>query len=130
MRSQFVKSCIGVAAAVMLAATWSYAGWWGSHKSGDRSTSVSLASAEKLGNGAVLTAGTYRMEVPENAATPEVMFYKDGKLVAQAKAKVLSKPEKNPCTEVDSTKEGSQEVITEIHPGGWTEDLLFSKTAS
>ncbi len=130
MRSQFVKSLIGVAAAVMITATWSYAGWWGSHKSGDRSTSVTLSSAEKLGNGAVLPAGTYRMEVPENRTTPEVMFYKEGKLVAQAKAKVVSKPEKNPYTEVDSTKEGSQDVITQIHPGGWTEDLLFSRAAS
>ena len=129
MRSQVVKSFIGLAAAVMIAATWSYAGWWGSHKSADRSTKVSLASAEKLGNGSVLPAGTYRMEVPENVTAPEVMFYQYGKLVAQAKAKVVTNTVKNPYTEVDSTKEGSQDVITKIRPGGWTEDLLFSKAS-
>ncbi len=130
MRSQFVKTFVGLAAAIMIAATWSYAGWWGSHRSADRSTNVSLASAEKLANGSVLPAGTYRMEVPENATMPEVMFYKDGKLVAQTKAKVVTETRKNSYTEVDSTKKGSQYVITEIRPGGWTENLLFTKVSS
>ena len=129
MRSQIVKTFVGLAA-VMIAATWSYAGWWGSHKSADRSTNVTLGSSAQLGNGSVLPAGTYRMEVPENVTAPEVMFYKDGKIVAQAKAKVVTQTGKNPYTEVDSTKKGSQDVITEIRPGGWTEDLLFSKASS
>ncbi len=127
MRSQFVKSLIGLAAAVMLAATWSYAGWWGSHKSADRSTRVTLASSEKLAGGPMLPAGTYRMEVPENVTNPHVMFYKDGKLVAKALAKVVTKTQKNPYTEVDSSKEGSEDVITEIRPSGWTEVVMFSK---
>ncbi len=130
MRSQFVKSFIGLAAAVFFAAPWSFAGWWGSHKSEDRSTHVTIFAAEKLGNGPVLPAGTYRMEVPENATKPEVAFYKDGKLVAQAQANVVTSTNKNPYTEVDSNKVGSQQVITTIRPGGWAESLMFKHSGS
>lgn len=130
MRNQFVKSLIGLAAAVLLAAPWSFAGWRGSHKSGDRSTHVTLSTAEELGNGPVLPAGTYRMEVPDNATKPEVAFYKDGKLVAQAQAQVVTSTNKNPYTEVDSRKAGSQQIITAIRPVGWTESLVFKKSNS
>jgi hypothetical protein len=65
------------------------------------------------------------MKVPENSQTPDVKFYKDGKIVATVKAKVVPEQKKNAETEVDSVTEGNAQEVTAIRPSGWEEKLVF-----
>jgi hypothetical protein len=65
------------------------------------------------------------MEVRENSQTPDVTFYKDGKVMATVKAKVVTEQKKNAETEVDSITQGNAQEVTAIRPGGWEEELIF-----
>ncbi len=99
---------------------------FGSHKSANRGTEVTLIKTAKFNNGATLPSGTYRMEVPENTTTPKVIFYHDGKAMATVNATVVNEDRKNSTTEVDSTATGDAQVINAIRPDGWNEELDFA----
>jgi len=125
-RSGVLKSAFGLVVAMLLTAGPSFARLWGGHKTSVKSTNITLASNVKLGNGNILKAGDYRVEVPENSQAPEVTFNRDGKVVAEAPAKLVAENTKNPHTEVDFTMQGKENVITEIRPGGWNQKLVFN----
>jgi len=129
MKLKVLNTVFGLAVALVSAASLSYAGSFGWHKSSEKSTNVSFDSATKLPNGSVLAAGRYMMTVPENSQSPEVAFYKYGKEVAQAPAKVVAETQKNPYTEVESTTEGKNQLVTEIRPEGWREKLVFGNSS-
>jgi hypothetical protein len=120
------RSFVGLVAAILVTACTGFASIWGWHKSPDRTTDVTFSSQVTLGNGKILPAGTYQMEVPEKSSTPTVGFSQDGKVMATAKAKVVSKDVKNPYTEVDTTRSGHAQLVNVIRPDGWKEILLFS----
>jgi hypothetical protein len=126
MKLKVLASAMGLAVALLLTASQSFAHSWIHHNSSERATSVTIDSPKELGNGAVLPAGSYNMEVSENSQNPEVMFYKDGKLVCKTQAKLVTQSQKNAYTEVDSTKLGDKDVIQEIRPSGWDQSLVFS----
>jgi len=119
----------GLAAAILATACLGF-GSWGFHKSSDRGTNITFASMTKFNNGTTLPAGTYRMEVPDNSPTPKVEFYKNGKLVATASAKVVSETKKNSHTEVDSVTQGNAQLVRTIRPSGWNERLEFGRHAT
>jgi len=129
MKSGVFRSGLGLVVLVLMTASLSFARLWGEHKSSDKSANITIASVMALSNGNVLKAGSYHLEVPEDSQAPEVSFYKDGKVVAKAPAKVVAENQKNPYSEVDSIKQGNKDVITEIRPGGWAEKLVFSETS-
>ena len=81
-----------------------------------------------VGKSLKLEPGSYRINVTKNAAMSEVRFYnRNGRLVGQAPAKVVGNSQKNSQTEVDYSKMASnQQVLTEISPKGWRENLIFS----
>jgi hypothetical protein len=95
------------------------------HKSSDRTASVTFATTVKLGNGVTLPAGTYRMEVQENAQSPTVTFSHDSQVVATAPAKIETEASKNPTTEIDLTQDAGSQDLTAIRPGGWKVALHF-----
>jgi hypothetical protein len=76
-----------------------------------------------------LKPGNYRIDVVNNSKSPAVKFYnQDGKLMGQAPVKLVNEAQKNNQTQIDYFKVASNDrVITEISPGGWRENLLFSK---
>ncbi|HTS71745.1 MAG TPA: hypothetical protein VMO17_22440 [Terriglobia bacterium] len=126
MRVQGKSVLIGLAAAVFATACLGF-GSWGIHKSSDRRTDVTFLKKTKFDNGSVLAAGTYDMEVPENSQTPEVMFKKDGKVMATVPAKMIAQSKKNDYTEIDAVTNGDTQMVTAIRPGGWEESLMFRK---
>jgi hypothetical protein len=126
MKLKVLASAMGLAVALLLTASQSFARSWTHHNSSEWSTSITIDSPKELGNGTVLPAGSYNMEVSENSQNPEVMFYKDGKLVCKTQAKLVTQSQKNAYTEVNSTKLGDKDVIQEIRPSGWDQSLVFS----
>lgn len=122
----FFKSALGLAAALLMTASLSFAHLWGTHKSSAKSANITFDSPMTLANGKTLDAGSYRMEVSPDSPAPEVTFYKDGKSVAEAPAKVVTEDQKNSHTEIDSTRQGSDNVINEIRVSGWSENLVFN----
>jgi len=117
-------SFAGLVAALLATTCLGYASW-GFHKSSERGTDVTFAYATRFKNGDTLPAGTYQMEVPKNSQTPDVTFYRDGKVMATVKAKVVAEQKKNGGTEVDSVTRGNAQEVTAIRPGGWEEELIF-----
>ena len=81
-----------------------------------------------VGQSLKLTPGKYRIDVTKNAKKSEVQFYnRNGNLVGQVPAKVVTESQKNNKTEVDFYKLASnQQVLTEISPKGWRENLVFN----
>ena len=124
-KGSMFKSAFGLAVAVLMTASLSFARFWGGHESSVKSTRITIASNMTLANGKVLKAGTYLVEVPIDAKAPEVKFDRAGKTVAEAQAKVVTENQKNPYTEVESSKQGNDNVMTAIAPGGWSEKLVF-----
>ncbi len=95
------------------------------HRSSQRATNVTFTNTTKFQNGTTLSAGTYRMEVPESTQSPQVTFYKDGKAMATVNAKVVDEQKKNDNTEIDSVTKGDVQQLTAIRPNGWHERLVF-----
>ena len=120
------KVSLGVLGAVVIAACTGF-GSWGFHKSSDRDITVTFANSMRFKSGDTLSAGTYRMQVPENSQTPNVTFSKDGKVIATEAAKLVTEQTKNDDTEVDSITQGNVQLVTSIHPAGWTQALVFSR---
>lgn len=118
------NSFAGLLAAILATACFGFASW-GSHKSKDRSTDVTFADKTRFNNGDTLQPGTYRMEVAENSQSPKVTFSRDGKVIATVPAKLVSEANKNPDTEVDSVKQGDEQLVMKIRPKGWNESLEF-----
>jgi hypothetical protein len=117
------KFLAGLASAVLATACLGFAAR--GHKSSERGTNVTFSNTSRLKDGTTLPAGTYRMEVPEGSTTPKVEFYRNGKVIATANAKVVNETRKNSTTEVDSVKQGNEQVVTAIRPSGWNERLEF-----
>ncbi len=126
MRNRLITSILAFAVALPLASALSFASIFGGHKSNEKSINLTLASTSKVPNGTELAPGSYRVMVPENAQKPEVVFYREGKEVAHAQAKLVAESQKNPATEVYTNTKGKDQVITEIRPAGMSERLVFS----
>jgi hypothetical protein len=118
------KPFAGLVAGILTATCLGFAAG-GSHRGSERGTDVTFNSRTLFSNGDILPAGTYRMEVPENSQTPDVTFFKDGKVVATIKATVVTQGKKNSNTEIDSVEEGDAQVVKAIRPAGWNETLSF-----
>jgi hypothetical protein len=95
-----------------------------------KSVSIDFSNQMILRGGQTLPAGTYRIEIPENSQHPVVTFEKDGKVMATARANVVSQARKNEQTSVESVQQGQSQVIQEIRPGGMREALVFGSRKS
>jgi|SRR5690348_4998403 len=97
-----------------------------------RTKDINVLYPATVGKTLKLKPGNYKIEVVSNPKAPAVEFYNhDGKLIGEAPVKLVSKTQKNDQTLVDySTVASNGHAITEISPGGWMEDLMFSRPAS
>jgi len=120
------KLMAGLVAGILATACMGFA-HGSSRRQAERATNVTFANTMKFQSGETLPAGTYRMEVPENSTTPDVSFSKDGKVMATARAKVVSQEKKNNNTEVDSVAQGKVQAVKVIRPQGWEEKLVFGQ---
>lgn len=95
----------------------------------NHNTDITFYNTMKFQNGAVLPAGTYRMQVPENTQTPDVRFSQNGKVEARVPAQVRSEQNKNANTQVASVTDGNSQLVKSISPSGWRETLNFGAGA-
>jgi hypothetical protein len=93
---------------------------------------VDVLYSSTVGKTLKLKPGNYRIDVVNNKTSPAVKFFDNyGKLVGQAPVKVVNESKKNQQTQVDySTEASNDHAITEISPGGWKENLYFSRPKS
>jgi hypothetical protein len=93
-----------------------------------KSKQITVAYPAIVGRSLRLTPGNYRIHVTGNTKTSEVQFYnRYGHLVGQAPARVVSESTKNGRTEIHYNELASnRQLLTEISPGGWRENLVFS----
>jgi ABC-type glycerol-3-phosphate transport system substrate-binding protein len=125
MHTLWKKSLAGLVVAMVAATCLGFAAG-SSHKSRERGTDVTFIGLTKFANGNTLSAGTYRMEVPEHSQTPEVTFSKDGKVISTVRAKVVAQKAKNTDMEIESVTQGKAQMVTAIRPAGWNESLFFT----
>ena len=115
----------------LIAATMSFlgAGTALAKSSHSKTVRIDVLYPSRIANGSELKPGNYKMEVANNATKPEVMFYENNKLVAQAPAQLVA-GEKSADTEVHYTTTGDEHVITQIDLKGWTEKVMFNSSGS
>jgi hypothetical protein len=90
-----------------------------------KSKTVDVVYQAKLGNGPELQPGQYKLAVSEASSTPEVMFYQDNKLVAEAPVKLVDMGKKADATEIDYNRGSNQQVITSIRLDGWNQEIVL-----
>jgi hypothetical protein len=124
VRSKVVVSVVAAIVAVPLFSVMSAASWF-FHNSSVKSTTVNIVYNSKLSNGKMLKAGNYKLEIPLRTKTPDLKFYRYGKLVASMPAQVKKTSHAPYATEVDYTRKGGAEYITEIRPNGLREAYVI-----
>jgi hypothetical protein len=103
---------------------------WFSHNSSMKSTKVNIVYSARLANGATLKPGNYTLEIPLNTKTPDLKFYRSGRLVASAPATVKSEARKASTTEIDYRRDGTTQYMVEVRPEGLSEVLVFTKPSN
>src|SRR6516225_467149 len=88
---------------------------------------VSIAGAARLGNGPIIDAGTYRIELVKNQDSSEAVFYHGNDEVARVPVTLVSEPSKARRTEVWSNVQDEGRVITQIRLQGSKEALFFEQ---
>ena len=91
-----------------------------------KSGQIHVIYQSQVANGTALEPGNYKVELDNQTSSPKVLFYQQGKLVAQAPAKLVDQTKKNEETEVFYSKAGSEHVITQIDLQGWTQNVIFN----
>lgn len=129
MRSHFCQTALIAAVATLLPASAALARFPGT-SGHTESGQINLIYTSRIANGPELKAGTYKVELAQNASASEVMFYQDGKLMAKAPAKLVSENKKIGQTEIQYNTAGDQHYITEIDLHGWRQELKFPSHSS
>jgi hypothetical protein len=124
MRNQFCRVALIAVTACLLGASTAWARFPGT-SGHTESGHINLIYTSRIVNGPELKAGTYKVELPRNASSPEVMFYQNGKLMGKAPAKLISEGKKIDQTEIQYNTAGNQHVITQIDVRGWRQELKF-----
>lgn len=94
-----------------------------------KTVQVQILYPSQIGNGTQLKPGSYRVEVAENTKSPEVMFYRRNKLVAETQGRLVDTGKKNSQTELDyNTGAGNQHVLTQLELRGWTGNVVFNSS--
>jgi hypothetical protein len=129
VRNKLFLSLVAAAVLMPLCAVTSNASWF-SHNSSVKSTQVNILQNTKLANGKTLEAGNYRIDIPLNSKSPELKFYRDGKLMASVPAIVKQETRRPSETEVDFSRKGGAEYLTEVRPRGLTQGYVISSSSA
>src|SRR5215469_13317329 len=124
MRNYFRQIALIAMAATFLATTtlWARSSKANNH---NESGQVTLIYASQIANGTELQPGSYKVELSPNASSPQLMFYQQGKLVAQAPVKLVAETKKIGQTEILYNTAANQHVITEIDLRAWSQAVKF-----
>lgn len=95
-----------------------------------KTVQVQILYPSQIASGTELQPGNYRVEVTENTKSPEVMFYRHDKLVAETQGQLVETGKKNDETELDYNTAGSQHVLTQLELRGWTGKVVFNSSNS
>lgn len=125
MKNLYCRTALIACAAVFLAGIPALAG------SGHfKTVQVQILYPSQISNGTELQPGSYKVEVAENTRSPEVMFYRQNKLVAQTQAQLVNTGMKNSETELHYNAAGNQHVLTQLDLKGWTGKVMFNSPGS
>jgi hypothetical protein len=124
MKTKMHEMVLATTAVLLFTAGMAFAGL---HHSSRKSADIDLIATTKVPNGPTLRAGSYTVTLLNGSGTPEVGFYRDGKLVGQAPVKLVDQEKKITETEVlADTKDDHTQVVTEMDLRGWTQKVVFS----
>jgi hypothetical protein len=132
MKKDVVIKSMLAAAGILVAASMAFAKFplFDLGRSSKKSADVELFETGRIPGGPTLQSGEYRVVLNNNATTPEVAFYQDGKLLAQVPAKLVDQAKKIDQTEIFYDTHGhNTPVITEMDLGGWREKVFFGQSS-
>lgn len=123
MNNRLLGIVLVAASASFLAAGSAFA-----RSSHPRTSQVQILYTSKIANGPELKPGMYKVEVATDSQQPEVQFYQNNHLIAEAQAKAVDEGKKSDATEIYYDRSGRQQVITELDLRGWNEHFMFRAT--
>lgn len=130
MKKDMVNKSMLVAAGILIAASVGFAKFpsFDFGRSSKKSANVEIIQEARISGGPTLQSGEYKVALTNNSSTPEIGFYRNGKLVAQVPAKLVDQGKKIDETKVYYDTRGTNtDVITQMDLRGWREKVLFGK---
>lgn len=121
MKNRFFQAALVSGAAMLLSAATAFP-LFGAVRPG----SIDVLYHSKVENGPYLAPGQYKVELAKNTRSPEVLFYQDGKVVAEAPANLVDRSKKTDQTKVYYNTADGQHFITQIDLRGSTENIMFN----
>jgi hypothetical protein len=133
MTKDVVNKSMLAAAVILVAASMAFAKFpsldFG--RSAKKSADVEIYQTTRIPGGPTLHSGEYKVVLNNNSPTPEIGFYRSGKLVAQVPAKLVDKGKKFDETEIYYDTQGSDiQVIKQMDLSGWREEVVFGQNDS
>lgn len=125
MNNKWSRSALAAAAVLLFATGVASAKFPRLSKSTNKSAEIEITQQARLGNGPELQPGSYKVTLVNNSNSPEVAFYQNGKLVAQAPVQLVAGANKFNQTEIESNSD--THTIIEIRLQGWTQRILFGE---
>jgi hypothetical protein len=100
-------------------------------KTKEQSAPVSLAFAVTLADGTQLQPGSYKVTLLSETGSPQIVFYKDGKLVCKCPVKLEDAGTKIPFTQI-SYDQGADKTrrITMMEIAGWTQKVILGDSGA
>jgi hypothetical protein len=98
---------------------------------GNKSVNVTFLAATTMPDGVQLQPGEYRMTLLNDSSTPQVEFYRHGKLMCRCPVKVENKPTKADATQVIlDVSESGVHTLHSVVIGGSTQLVVFSAASA
>jgi hypothetical protein len=95
-----------------------------------KSGQIDVIYPVEVANGHTLRPGNYKVELDNKTSSPKILFYQEGKLVAQAPAKLVDESKKNDQTEVFYKAAGNGHVIAQIDLQGWKQNVVLTPSGT
>jgi hypothetical protein len=96
-------------------------------KTKEQTAPVSLAFAVTLADGTQLQPGPYKVSLLSETSSPQIVFYKGGKLVCKCPVKLEDMGTKIPFTQIFYDQAADQtHRITVMQIAGWTQKVILS----
>jgi hypothetical protein len=130
MKKDVLNKSMLAAAGILVAASMAFAKFpsFDFGRSSKKSAQVEIYQTARIPGGPTLQSGEYKVVLTNNSTTPEIGFYQNGKLVAQAPAKLVDQGKKFDETAITyDTKSAGTPVIRQIDVGGWRDKILFGR---
>ncbi len=128
MNDRWNRSGLAAAALLLLVASLASAKFPSLGKSTVKSVDLEITRATRVGSGPELQPGSYKVSLVNSPGSPEVAFYRNGKLIAQAPVKLVDEVKKNQQTEIESNTETHE--LVQMRLKGWNQTFVFVDTGT